>query len=156
MIQPTIKYKLWITNQFRKSLHPVTRRVWRSAIKISMNKFLKKCLQLGWARNHLNMFSMSRNWINLHRKNNRLDKFKDVQYSTKFVSAWATFCSDPWSFFYRDLMLDHKMQNIPEGKSMSYHFKLLKFRRVIYCVFYCIYNIKSFINKKLNMTIVKK
>ena len=78
-IQPPIK------------LHPVTRRVWRSAIKISMNKFLKKCLQLGWARDHLNIFSMSRNWINLHRKNNRLDKFKDVQYSTKFVSAWVSF-----------------------------------------------------------------
>ena len=96
-----------------------------------MNKFLKKCLQLGWARDHLNIFSMSRNWINLHRKNNRLDKFKDVQYSTKFVSAWVTFCSDPWSFFYRDLMLHHKMQNIPEGKGIRYHFKLLEFHRVV-------------------------
>ena len=96
-----------------------------------MNKFLKKCLQLGWARDHLNIFSMSRNWINLHRKNNRLDKFKDVQYSTKFVSAWVTFCSDPWSFFYRDLMLHHKMQNIPEGTGIRYNFKLLEFHRVI-------------------------
>ena len=110
-----------------------------------MNKFLKKCLQLGWARDHLNIFSMSRNWINLHRKNNRLDKFKDVQYSTKFVSAWVTFCSDPWSFFYRDLMLHHKMLNIPEGKGIRYHFKLLEFHRVViykiqlYSTFYDIF-----------------